>query len=102
MVTRGCEVEKKKRHFIPLTHEEKRLTPREKTEAIGQVIEEAKRCLGTQVCGSCEMCSLLCPDLCITRDPGTGRVVIDYDYCKGCGICAFVCPKGAIAMVLEE
>jgi len=32
----------------------------------------------------------------------TGEIVIDLDCCKGCGICAFICPKGAIAMVLEE
>lgn len=59
------------------------------------LIEETK-------CNRCRVCGLLCPDLCITRDEGTGRIVIDYDYCKGCGICPAVCPKGAITMVLEE
>jgi len=44
---------------------------------------------------------MLCPDLCITRDTESGRIEIDYDFCKGCGICAFVCPKGAIIMVRE-
>jgi pyruvate ferredoxin oxidoreductase delta subunit len=48
------------------------------------------------------VCRLLCPDLAITRDDITGQIVIDLDYCKGCGICAFVCPKGAITMVLED
>lgn len=48
------------------------------------------------------MCRLLCPDLAITRDRVTGEITIDLDYCKGCGICAFICPKGAITMVLEE
>jgi 2-oxoacid:acceptor oxidoreductase delta subunit (pyruvate/2-ketoisovalerate family) len=67
-----------------------------------QAVAEARRCFGTQPCDGCDVCVLLCPDLCITRDPETGKVVIDYDYCKGCGICAFVCPKGAITMVLEE
>jgi len=48
------------------------------------------------------VCRLLCPDLAITRDTITGQIVIDLDYCKGCGICAFVCPKVAITMVLEK
>jgi len=71
------------------------LTPQE-------AVEEAKRCLVAQGCQSCEVCGLLCPDLCITRDEATGRVVIDLDYCKGCGICAAVCPKHAIVMKKEE
>ncbi|MBM4341529.1 MAG: 4Fe-4S dicluster domain-containing protein [Deltaproteobacteria bacterium] len=65
-------------------------------------IKEAERCLGLRDCQFCEICSLLCPDLCITRDEETGEVLIDLDYCKGCGICAAVCPKQAIDMVLEE
>lgn len=68
----------------------------------GEAIEEAMRCLGAGECESCQVCTLLCPDLCITRDEGTGEVRIDLDYCKGCGICAVVCPKGAIRMVPEE
>jgi 2-oxoacid:acceptor oxidoreductase delta subunit (pyruvate/2-ketoisovalerate family) len=67
-----------------------------------EAILEAKRCLGWRECESCEICTLFCPDLCITRDPETGSVMIDLNYCKGCGICASVCPKGAIEMVLEE
>ena len=67
-----------------------------------EVIQEAQRCLGLRTCESCETCSLLCPDLCITRNEKTGEVEIDLDYCKGCGICAVVCPKGAIQMVWEE
>jgi len=65
-------------------------------------IQEAQRCLSLRTCESCEICSLFCPDLCITRDEKTGEVRIDLDYCKGCGICAAVCPRGAIEMVLEE
>lgn len=68
----------------------------------GTAIEEAKRCLGNIQCESCDLCRLLCPDLCITRNEKTGEIEIDYDFCKGCGICALVCPKGAIKMVLEE
>jgi 2-oxoacid:acceptor oxidoreductase delta subunit (pyruvate/2-ketoisovalerate family) len=67
-----------------------------------EAVKEARRCLALRECDSCELCSLLCPDLCITRDPSTGGVLIDLDYCKGCGLCAFVCPKGAIKMVPEE
>jgi len=68
----------------------------------GKALEEARRCLSLRECESCEVCGLLCPDLCITRDEKTGEVLIDLDYCKGCGICASVCPKGAIQMVLED
>lgn len=67
-----------------------------------EAMKEAERCLGLRECQYCEICSLLCPDLCITRDEKTGEVRIDLDYCKGCGICASVCPKGAIEMILEE
>lgn len=67
-----------------------------------EALREAQRCLGARACESCEICSLFCPDLCITRNEKTGEVLIDLDYCKGCGICAVVCPKGAIRMVLEE
>lgn len=66
-----------------------------------EAIKEAERCLGLRDCQSCDLCGLLCPDLCITRDEKTGEVLIDLDFCKGCGICASVCPKGAIEMVLE-
>jgi len=67
-----------------------------------KAIQEAQRCLSFRECESCEICSLFCPDLCITRDEKTGEVRIDLDYCKGCSICAVVCPKGAIRMELEE
>ena len=67
-----------------------------------EALREAQRCLGRGPCESCDLCSLLCPDLCITREEGSGSVLIDLDYCKGCGICAAVCPKGAIEMAPEE
>jgi len=67
-----------------------------------EALKEARSCLSLWECKSCEICELLCPDLCITRDEKAGEVLIDLDYCKGCGICASVCPKGAIQMVLEE
>jgi 2-oxoacid:acceptor oxidoreductase delta subunit (pyruvate/2-ketoisovalerate family) len=67
-----------------------------------EAVAEAQRCLGLRDCASCEICSLFCPELCITRNDQTGEVQIDLDYCKGCSICAAVCPKGAIQMVLEK
>ena len=63
--------------------------------------KEASRCLATLVCTYCEVCQLMCPDLCITRDPETGHIHFDLTYCKACGICAHFCPKGAIEMVPE-
>lgn len=67
--------------------------------AAGQAL--ATRCLATLTCTYCDVCQLLCPDLCITRDPASGDILIDLDHCKGCGLCAHFCPKGAIRMELE-
>jgi 2-oxoacid:acceptor oxidoreductase delta subunit (pyruvate/2-ketoisovalerate family) len=65
-------------------------------------LRQASRCLASQTCTYCEVCQLLCPDLCITRDPQSGAIRIDLDHCKGCGLCAYFCPKGAIQMELER
>ena len=96
----------------PTTHKRRRKTlpsPRSKKHLAGEpglspeeAVREAERCLGLRGCESCDLCSLLCPELCVTRDEKTGEVRIDMDFCKGCGICAAVCPKGAIQMVLEK
>ncbi len=67
-----------------------------------EAVKEAGRCLSQRECEACDTCELLCPDLCITRHEETGEVLIDLDYCKGCGICASICPKGAIQMILED
>jgi 2-oxoacid:acceptor oxidoreductase delta subunit (pyruvate/2-ketoisovalerate family) len=67
-----------------------------------EALTAARQCLGMIECAACDVCQLLCPELCITRDEVSGAVLIDLDYCKGCGICASVCPKGAIRMVLEN
>ena len=48
--------------------------------------EEAQRYIAYTYCDSCDLCRLLCPDLCITRDGKTNEIVIDYNWCKGCNI----------------
>ncbi|NWF92521.1 MAG: 4Fe-4S binding protein [Syntrophaceae bacterium] len=91
-----------RRRTLPLKKRREGFAPVEFGLKREEALREAQRCLGFRECESCEICSLLCPDLCITRDEKTGEVLIDLDYCKGCGICASVCPKGAIQMVWEE
>jgi len=71
-------------------------------DAGARAAREAARCLSTVLCRYCDVCRLLCPDLCITREPESDRIVIDLAYCKGCGICAHYCPKGAIRMEVEK
>jgi 2-oxoacid:acceptor oxidoreductase delta subunit (pyruvate/2-ketoisovalerate family) len=73
-------------------------------EAVSELTDAAaaaERCLAAHPCTYCEVCQLLCPDQCITRDPKSGEILIDLKYCKGCGVCAFYCPKGALRMELE-
>jgi 2-oxoacid:acceptor oxidoreductase delta subunit (pyruvate/2-ketoisovalerate family) len=94
--------ERPKRKMLPPRKRKENFSPVEKGLTEEEALKEARRCLGSQSCESCNVCSLLCPDLCITRDEASGNVLIDLDYCKGCGICAAVCPKGAIKMKMEE
>ena len=104
-MAKACEkkaIRKIKPKTLPLKERRKGFAPVEPGFRTEEAIKEAQRCLGVRGCESCDVCSLLCPDLCITQDEETGEVLIDLDYCKGCGICAAVCPKGAIQMVLEE
>jgi 2-oxoacid:acceptor oxidoreductase delta subunit (pyruvate/2-ketoisovalerate family) len=92
---------KRKRKILP-SPGNKKLPVGEPGLSPEEAVREAERCLGLRDCESCDLCSLLCPELCVTRDEKTEEVRIDLDYCKGCGICAAVCPKGAIQMVLEK
>jgi 2-oxoacid:acceptor oxidoreductase delta subunit (pyruvate/2-ketoisovalerate family) len=104
-MTKECErpaKESPKRKMLPPKKRRENFAPVEAGLTEEEALQAARRCLGSQSCESCDVCSLLCPDLCITRDEASGEVLIDLDYCKGCGICASVCPKGAIKMVLEE
>lgn len=50
-------------------------------------------------CTGCGLCSMYCPEPCISKSK---PAVVDYRYCKGCGICANECPFHAIIMVEEE
>lgn len=69
---------------------------------LAEAVAEAKRCTQASPCYYCEVCQLMCPDLAITRHPETRQIVIDLDYCKGCGLCEHYCPHKAIKMVLDE
>ena len=104
MKTRACKVEISQRTHVKSVALDERLKADWVKPGFDEAtaIKEAKRCLYTIRCESCDLCRLFCPDLCITRDEQTGEIKIDNDFCKGCGICAFICPKGAITMVLEE
>lgn len=51
-------------------------------------------------CVMCLRCFLVCPDGVI--DKAGDQLVIDYDYCKGCGICAHECRPKCIEMVKED
>ena len=93
---------KTKRKIVARQGRKVGLSPAEMKLTEKEARREAERCLGLRECESCEICSLFCPEICITHNENTGAVEIDLDYCKGCGICAAVCPKGAIQMVLEE
>lgn len=69
--------------------------------SLEEAVAEAKRCTASSPCLYCDVCQLMCPDLAIVRDD-TGQILIDLDYCKGCGLCAHYCPRGAITMVVDE
>jgi 2-oxoacid:acceptor oxidoreductase gamma subunit (pyruvate/2-ketoisovalerate family)/2-oxoacid:acceptor oxidoreductase delta subunit (pyruvate/2-ketoisovalerate family) len=58
-----------------------------------------KPLLDHEKCIMCLYCWFYCPEGCIERKKNT--LIINYDYCKGCGICANECPKDAIEMVRE-
>jgi 2-oxoacid:acceptor oxidoreductase delta subunit (pyruvate/2-ketoisovalerate family) len=104
VISKACELKRKKKvgsRYLPVEQRRRSFELVEEGFSGDEAVSEASRCLGTLPCQSCDICTLLCPDLCITRNELTGQVEIDYDYCKGCGICAAVCPKKAIEMVQE-
>ncbi len=59
-------------------------------------VEEAKRCFSCGVCNSCDRCVTFCPDGVMRREGK--NIIIDYDYCKGCGVCVSECSRAVIYM----
>jgi pyruvate ferredoxin oxidoreductase delta subunit len=53
-------------------------------------------------CVGCGVCTVFCPEGCLSFAPGETAPHADLDYCKGCGICAHECVTGCIRMVDEE
>ena len=66
-----------------------------------EIVAESERCLHCGDCYDCGNCLNYCPDSAITIDE-SGRLRIDYDYCKGCGICLHECPCSAIEYSISE
>ena len=95
-------VRKPKRKTLSIKKRRKGFSPVDFGLVKKEAIKEAERCLGLRECESCEICGLLCPDLCIPRDRKTGEAQIDLDYCKGCCICVEECPRGAISVEVKK
>ncbi len=53
-------------------------------------------------CIKCYQCWQVCPDAAIRVEEKTGKVFVDYDYCKGCLICVAQCPVKAIGKEVEK
>ena len=53
------------------------------------------------LCISCTLCWLDCPDECF--DPVEGKLYdVNYEYCVGCGKCAMVCPVPECIVMVDE
>jgi Fe-S-cluster-containing hydrogenase component 2 len=50
------------------------------------------------VCQQCEepACAGICPVQAVSRDAGTGAMIVDHDLCLGCRMCIVACPLGAV------
>lgn len=53
-------------------------------------------------CIKCNQCWQVCPDSAIRVEEKTGKISIDYRYCKGCLICVKQCPVKAISKEVEK
>ena len=55
-------------------------------------------------CMHCEeaWCLEVCPAAAISRDPGTGAVMIDETRCAGCKMCLLACPYGNVHFDQED
>lgn len=103
--TNVCQVVGDKRVRPTLSSAKERVSNFAEAEPVftmEQAVAEAKRCTQASACYYCEVCELMCPDLAITRNATTNQIVIDLDYCKGCGLCVHYCPHDAIKMVVDE
>lgn len=85
----------------PVADRLRALDDAEERLTLEQAVAEARRCTAASPCRYCDVCQLMCPDLAITRHPETREIVIDLDWCKGCGLCAHYCPHNAIRMVVD-
>ncbi len=94
-----------RRRKNPAISSEKKLTPEEffafeeTTETITAeaAVEEAIRCINCGICTNCQRCFNFCPDFSILEEKAGNKLMIDLEYCKGCGICAEVCERGVIS-----
>lgn len=53
-------------------------------------------------CIKCYQCWQVCPDSAIRIHEKTGKVYVDYTYCKGCLLCVKQCPAKAIEKEVEK
>ncbi|MFQ6086102.1 MAG: 4Fe-4S binding protein [Candidatus Bathyarchaeia archaeon] len=58
-----------------------------------------KPVISNKKCTVCLLCWVFCPDGAIKLKEG--GVVVNYEFCKGCGICAKECAPRAIEMIPE-
>src|SRR3989304_8010720 len=66
-----------KRRTLSVKSRKKGFSPIEMGLLKEEAAREAQRCLELREGESCDVCSLFCPDLCITRDDETGEGLID-------------------------
>jgi heterodisulfide reductase subunit A-like polyferredoxin len=70
--------------------------PFEKEYKWEEVLAEAKRCL---CCGPCLGCKA-CVELGIQKE--IPEIIIDEEFCSGCGVCVHICPYDALEMKDKE
>ena len=58
--------------------------------------------LNEEHCGSCSICSSLCPFEAIRRDAETGKTFLEIEKCQVCGICYSACPAKAIDIIYYD
>jgi coenzyme F420-reducing hydrogenase delta subunit/ferredoxin len=58
--------------------------------------------LNEEYCSRCSICRSLCPFEAITKDAGTGKIILDIEKCQVCGICYSACPARAIDTIYYD